>query len=145
MPADLAPTSVTDKPAPDCIFVYGSLLSTIAHPKGEQLRREASLVGTATLSGSLYRVSWYPALTLAPGRIVHGEVYRMHTPRETLAWLDEYEGITSGPAAVAESDEYERRVVPVTLVSGATLDAWVYIYLRPLDPDRLVETGRWTG
>lgn len=134
-----------DKPTPDCIFVYGSLLSAIAHPKGEQLRREASLVAAASLPGRLYRVSWYPALSLDAGGMVHGEVYRMRSPAKTLAWLDEYEGLTSGPSAVAGSDEYERRIVTVTLEGGAAIDAWVYVYLRPLDPAQIVPSGRWTG
>lgn len=129
----------------DCIFVYGSLLSAIAHPMGERLRREASLVAAASLPGKLYRVSWYPALTLDPGGTVHGEVYRMRTPRETLAWLDEYEGITAGPTAVAQSDEYERRIVTATLEDGTSIDAWTYVYRHALGPGQFVPSGRWTG
>jgi hypothetical protein len=35
------------------LFVYGSLLSAIGHPMGERLRREATLVGSASVSGRL--------------------------------------------------------------------------------------------
>ncbi len=129
----------------DCIFVYGSLLSAIAHPMGERLRREAALVGAATISGRLFRVSWYPAVRLDPTGTVHGEVYRLTDPAGTLAWLDEYEGIVPGPTGVAESDEYERRTVAVRLATGDAVDAWVYLYRRPVDGLNEVPSGRWTG
>lgn len=130
----------------DCIFVYGSLLSTVAHPKGEQLRREAGLIGSATVRGRLYRVSWYPAVKLGGSAIVHGELYRMHMPSVTLAWLDEYEGITPGPSGVAASDEYERRAITVTLDQGdGDVEAWIYHYRRSIEGVPMVASGRWTG
>lgn len=129
----------------DCIFVYGSLLSAIAHPMGERLRREAALIGTATIPGRLFRVSWYPAVRLDPTGTVHGEVYRLAGPVATLAWLDEYEGIVPGPTGVAESDEYERRTVAVRLATGDAVGAWVYLYRRPVDGLTEVPSGRWTG
>ena len=46
----------------DHLFVYGSLMSALAHPMGDQLRLEASLVGPARIAGRLHRVSWYPGL-----------------------------------------------------------------------------------
>lgn len=129
----------------DCIFVYGSLLSTIAHPMGERLRREASLVGDAAIPARLFRVSWYPAVTLDPSGTVHGEVYRLRTPAATLAWLDEYEGIVPGPTGVAESDEYERRVITVRLDDGVAMEAWTYLYRRSTGGMAEVASGRWTG
>lgn len=128
----------------DLIFVYGSLIRAIAHPMGERLRREAEFVAPASVAARLYKVSWYPAVKLGGG-VVHGEVYRLAAPAATLAWLDEYEGITPGPTGVAQSDEYERRVVPVTLDNGATVDAWIYLYRRPIDGVPEVVSGRWTG
>ena len=129
----------------DCIFVYGSLLSAIAHPMGERLRREATLAGPATIPGRLFRVSWYPAVKLDAAGTVHGEVYRLPDPAATLAWLDEYEGIVPGPTGVAESDEYERRIASVRLETGDEVDAWVYLYRRPADGLAEVTSGRWTG
>ena len=37
------------------LFVYGSLMSAAAHAMGERLRREARLVGEATIQGRLHR------------------------------------------------------------------------------------------
>ena len=47
------------------LFVYGTLLSTAGHPMGVRLRREARLIGAASIQGRLYRVSWYPGLVEA--------------------------------------------------------------------------------
>lgn len=129
----------------DCLFVYGSLLSAIDHPMGERLRREATLRGPATVPGRLFRVSWYPAVILDATGTVHGEVYRLHTCDRTLAWLDEYEGIVAGPAGVAESGEYERCTTTVRLDGGGEVDAWIYLYRRPVDGLAEVTSGLWTG
>jgi gamma-glutamylcyclotransferase (GGCT)/AIG2-like uncharacterized protein YtfP len=131
----------------DFLFVYGSLISAIAHPMGERLRQEALLVGPATVQGRLYRVSWYPGVALSDDAAdqVHGEVYRLINPMGTLEWLDAYESITPGPTGVAAHDEYERRVVSAYAEDGTSLRAWMYIY-RP-NPSGLMQiaTGRWTG
>jgi gamma-glutamylcyclotransferase (GGCT)/AIG2-like uncharacterized protein YtfP len=131
----------------DLIFVYGSLVSAIAHPQGERLRREADLLGPATLPARLYRVSWYPAIVKSeePGDLVHGEVYRLRTPDSTLAWLDEYEGITRGATSVTSPNEYERVAAAVDLAAGGNFDAWVYLYLRPTAALERVASGRWSG
>jgi gamma-glutamylcyclotransferase (GGCT)/AIG2-like uncharacterized protein YtfP len=131
----------------DLLFVYGSLLSAIAHPMGDRLRREAHLVGPATVQGRLYRVSWYPGVVLSddPASQVHGEVYRLSNPAGALDWLDAYESITPGPTGVAANDEYERRIVDARAADGAPLQAWVYVYKQ--SPTALIQvpTGRWTG
>jgi gamma-glutamylcyclotransferase (GGCT)/AIG2-like uncharacterized protein YtfP len=99
------------------LFVYGSLLSTAHHPMGARLRREARSLGAATLQGRLYRVHWYPAAidSADPTHRVHGEVYALHDPTGTLAWLDAYEGI----APSGEAGEYRRVERPVRLATGA--------------------------
>lgn len=129
----------------DLIFVYGSLLTRAAHPMGDKLRREATLVGAASIQGRLYRVSWYPGVVLSdnPADHVYGEVYRLAEPLASLRWLDEYEGITPGPTGVAESDQYERRIVRVRLESGEPLDAWMYLYRRPVTDLERVASGHW--
>lgn len=132
-------------PPSTVLFVYGSLLSRIAHPQGERLRREATLIGSATLQARLYRVAWYPGVVLSDAVTdsVHGEIYRLNAT--TLAWLDEYEGVTAGAASVAPAAEYARRLCTVHDTTGAQVTAWVYLYQR--DTARLVrvDDGRWTG
>src|SRR5262245_46244929 len=108
------------------LFVYGSLISSANRPMGGRLRRESRLVGPATILGRLYRISWYPALVETEDQTerVHGEVYALNSPRITLAWLDAYEGISSGRP---DGDDYARLERRVTLGSSGLLDAWVYV------------------
>jgi gamma-glutamylcyclotransferase (GGCT)/AIG2-like uncharacterized protein YtfP len=131
----------------DLLFVYGSLVSAIAHPQGERLRREATLLGGATLQARLYRVSWYPGVALSrdPADVVHGELYRLTPPAQALDWLDEYEGIKLGATSVAPNDEYERRVCRVHTADAAAHEAWVYLYRRDTAARERVPDGRWRG
>ena len=43
------------------LFVYGSLMTALAHPMGDRLRKEARLLGPGGIAGRLYRVSWHLA------------------------------------------------------------------------------------
>jgi gamma-glutamylcyclotransferase (GGCT)/AIG2-like uncharacterized protein YtfP len=131
----------------ELLFVYGSLVSAVAHPKGERLRREAALLGPATLQAQLYRVSWYPGITLSddPADLVLGELYRLAAPSQSLAWLDEYEGIAPGATSVAPTDDYERRACIVRSQDGQSHRAWVYLYRRETVRLERVMDGRWRG
>ena len=124
------------------LLVYGSLLSRVRHPVGTRLRREAHLVGGATIEGRLYSLGRYPGLVEAadsPYR-VHGEVYDLKRPALTLKWLDAYEGIVPGKP---ERSPYERIERPVHLVSGETLTAWVYLYCKSVRTRPEVLGGHW--
>lgn len=128
------------------LFVYGSLLKTIAHAMGERLRAEAALVGSATVQGRLYRVSWYPAIieSSADADRVHGEVYRLENPAASLAWLDAYEGLTRDASSVTEPDEYQRVERPARLASNHDIiNAWVYLYRHPVTGLGHIASGRW--
>lgn len=127
-----------------CLFVYGTLLSTVDHPMSRRLGREADFIGPATFQGKLYRVAWYPGLVNGEfGDVVHGELHRLRNPDEALIWLDEFEGVTRGTSSVTEPDEYERVERPVITEAGPET-AWVYL-LRS-DPTGLerVVSGRWS-
>jgi gamma-glutamylcyclotransferase (GGCT)/AIG2-like uncharacterized protein YtfP len=124
------------------LFVYGSLLSFVRHPMGTRLRREASLLGQATIQGRLYSLGRYPGLVeAAEGAYpVHGEVYELKTPAVSLEWLDAYEGIVPGKP---DRSPYARLERPVRLASGETLAAWVYLYRRSVRSRRELPDGRW--
>ena len=124
------------------LFVYGSLLSRVCHPMGTRLRGEARLVGAATIEGRLYSLGRYPALVESPEGPypVHGEVYALTSPASSLQWLDRYEGIVPGKP---EESPYGREERPVSLASGASLIAWVYLYRRSVRTRPEVRGGRW--
>lgn len=120
------------------LFVYGTLRDGSGHPMGERLAGEADWVGTASVEGALYLISWYPGLTLTPGTgsWVVGDVYRLRDPGESLRWLDEYEG------CAGESPEYERIRHPVRLLAESLdLEVWVYRFLGPLERARMIPGG----
>jgi len=124
------------------LFVYGTLLSTAGHPMGARLQREARLIGEAFLPGRLYRIGEYPGLVedTDPQVQVHGEVYVLHDPVNTLTWLDAYEGIVPG---APDRNEYERVERPVRLASSEQITVWVYLYRKDVARFRLIPDGRW--
>lgn len=124
------------------LFVYGSLLSRVRHPVGARLRREARLVGEATIKGRLYSVGRYPGLVEAADSpyAVHGEVYDLRTPATSLKWLDAYEDIVAGKA---ERNPYERVERPVCLAAGGMVTSWVYLYRKSVRTRPEVIGGYW--
>jgi gamma-glutamylcyclotransferase (GGCT)/AIG2-like uncharacterized protein YtfP len=126
------------------LFVYGSLMSSAGHPMGGRLRREARLVGEATIQGRLYKVSWYPGVVASrePGERVHGEVYALDNPGRALAWLDAYEGLVPGNR---DENEYERAERQARLASGEEITAWVYLYRKDVAGLSALPGGRWVA
>ncbi|HEX5998681.1 MAG TPA: gamma-glutamylcyclotransferase family protein [Hyphomicrobiaceae bacterium] len=133
------------------LFVYGTLLSHAGHAMGARLRRDAQLIGPATMAGRLYNLGRYPGLVEAPERpihgangttpsLVHGEVYALKMPAITLRWLDAYEGVLP---LRPDQGVYARVERLAWLNSGATLRAWVYVYLMSVRPRQRLADGRW--
>ena len=103
------------------LFVYGTLRSEFENEYARSLRSKADLVGRATVTGSIYRVDYFPAFRPEPAGEVHGEVYRLRDPETTLKTLDEYEG-----------SEFERVVV-----NGN----WIYQYRAQPPDDSQIPSG----
>jgi gamma-glutamylcyclotransferase (GGCT)/AIG2-like uncharacterized protein YtfP len=124
----------------DDLFVYGSLCSWAGHPNGARLGSEAARLEPASIMGKLYRITWYPGLVPSddPGDVVHGELVTLRDAAASFLWLDPYESLD-------KSDEYERVRRVVMLGDGSRLEAWVYLYRWPIDPQMRVASGRWTG
>jgi len=127
---------------PEYLFVYGTLMSTAAHPMGARLAREAVNLGPATIAGRLYDLGKWPGLRDCDDArsIVHGEVYALNDASRSLDWLDAYEGIH--PAAPPLT-EYVRARRTVRLSDGRELTAWVYLYQWDVRSGRPLPEGRW--
>jgi gamma-glutamylcyclotransferase (GGCT)/AIG2-like uncharacterized protein YtfP len=108
----------------------------------KRLESQSRHVGAGWIGGRLYSLGHYPGVVLADAPLdrAHGELVRLINPARVLTWLDDYEGC--GPAQ-PEPHEYERVVVPVTLRSGAVLEAWVYAYKGPVSRARQIPGGRF--
>lgn len=125
---------------PDCLFVYGTLLGSAGHPAGRLLREAGELLGKATCQGRLYHIGEYPGMIVSPLRKdrVTGEVYRLKNPGRALARLDLYEGCRTG---AGNTGEFVRRLHKVSLAGGTSVNAWVYVYNRPVARLRRIASG----
>ena len=143
-------------PGPTLLAAYGTLMT--GQENGLPPAMRARLLGgrPCLIRGRLYEVreampggreAVYPALV--EGRHdrarIPGEVFEIGgDPAEaaaTLAAIDRYEDcIPDDPTA----STYLRRRRPV-LASGLALEAWIYLYNRPVDRLRPVPGNSWAG
>ncbi len=113
------------------LFVYGTLKRD---GPAAGLLADSVLLARATVPGTLYRTEkGYPALMLAGGGKVHGEVWRC--PWSLLQRLDEHEGV---------EDRLFRRVG----VQVRDWPCWTYVagpaLARQLTPERRIAAGVWS-
>jgi gamma-glutamylcyclotransferase (GGCT)/AIG2-like uncharacterized protein YtfP len=126
----------------DLLFVYGTLMRGFDHPMARLLSRSADHLGEARCRGRLHLIKHYPGLVLSndPADAVFGELYRLRHPNELLSEFDMYEACGEG---FAEPTEYLRQMLPVTLDSGAAIEAWTYIYNWPAAHLPRIASGRF--
>ena len=114
------------------LFVYGTLHPSRAPQALQDLVSRFRSRGRGTVKGRLYDFGAYPGVVLdETAGLVAGEVFLLPEDTDTFARLDDYEGYV--PASLSES-LYLRQVVGVRMEDGGELQAWIYVYNRPL-PD----------
>ena len=126
------------------VFVYGTLRAAVAHPLANLLAEHGRPLGNATCPGALYDVGPYPAAVASddPADRIHGEAWLLDPSKAdmVLTTLDHYEGCPDGEEGPAL---YLRRRIEVTLEGGEIVEAWIWLYNRPLDGLRRIESGDW--
>ena len=103
------------------------------------LARNCSYVGEGYMNGKLYEVAGYPGAvesTELNDKVV-GEVYKI-VNHNVLPVLDEYEECTD---SFPKPHEYVRRKIPVYLLNGEKLFAWVYLYNLEISKLKLIQSG----
>ena len=112
------------------------------HPMHKVVARAAEYLGEAWFTGRLYQVHHYPGVVASnnPGDKVFGELYALHAPRETLAELDDYEGC--GPRN-PKPTEFARSLHHVHRSDGTSVEAWIYLYNRPIGAAPRILSGRF--
>lgn len=118
----------------EMVGVYGTLR---AGGSNHFRMRGAEWIGTAKISGSLYRIDWYPGMVLGGDGEVRGEIYRVDA--RVLAELDDFEGVS----ADEEGGEYRRVRTPARLADGSLLKVWVWEWLGPCDEGMRIPSGDW--
>jgi len=126
----------------DHLFVYGTLMRGYDHPMAQLLSRVGDFVGEARCRGRLHLVKHYPGLVLSDEDkdTVFGELFRLREVEAALREFDIYEACGEG---FAEPTEYLRRLLPVTLETGAVIAAWTYLYNWPVDGLPRIASGRF--
>lgn len=111
------------------IFVYGTLRRGGNADMHALLTRYSEYVATAKVQGKLYALQTYPAMVESEKMTdqVLGELYKITDSRKLFALLDDYEECSE---KFPLPHEYSRKQLPVKLVSGEQVRAWVYLYNR---------------
>ena len=127
------------------VFVYGSLRSDMFNYE-TYLNGKVEETQKATMQGELFHLDnkGYPAVIPGEGEVV-GELMTFKDFESTLKDLDELEAYVEGEEA---ENEYNRKIVDVTLEDGSTEKAYYYEYNPTADynkDDQLikVEDGDW--
>jgi gamma-glutamylcyclotransferase (GGCT)/AIG2-like uncharacterized protein YtfP len=123
----------------DLLFVYGTLMRGFDNPAAKLLSRSAAFCGEARCQGRLYLVTYYPGLVRSDdaGDAVFGELFSLHAPEASLVLLNDYEG-----CGLAEP-RYLRQLLPVIREDGGVVEAWTYIYNRPVTKLKRITSGRF--
>lgn len=120
------------------IFVYGTLRRACSTGAHNIYLAGAEFIDSTAVDGTLFRVSYYPALKLDnSGSKVIGEVYKLHSA-EQLARLDVYEECDY-PAQ--PDQEYKRQKINLLTTSGVALSAWVYAYQHASEGLEIITSG----
>lgn len=111
----------------ELIFVYGTLRKETGTAMHYVLARDCEYLSEAYIQGKLYEVNGYPGFIESDSQKdqVTGELYKLVDQHSVLAKLDEYEECSE---QFPKPHEYVRKKLPVTLVNGRTVSAWVYVF-----------------
>ena len=114
------------------LFVYGTLNDPEALTRLLGNRDRWREVGVGAVRGALFDLGDFPGLleSESSADTVRGMVIELTEPDVALTRLDAYEGVHDGV--------YVRREMPVRLDAGKSLNAWVYLYNRPVGKGRRI-------
>ena len=122
------------------VFVYGTLRQAFNHPMHILLAKHGVRVGDGWMRGKLYDVKHYPGAVRSINRQdkVCGEVYFLADSRHLMQRLDDYEECSP---QFPYPHEYHREVVPINLFGNGIVQAWSYVYSRPVTGLVPIEDG----
>lgn len=120
----------------DYLFVYGTLRRGSPHPMQQLPASNSRYCGKSRFRGRRYELEGYPGVVPSadPQDRVQGDLLQLASP----GLLEQYE--QAGPAA-AQPSKYRRQRVRVESEPAGQLDAWIYLYNRPLKRQRQIRSG----
>jgi gamma-glutamylcyclotransferase (GGCT)/AIG2-like uncharacterized protein YtfP len=122
----------------ELVFFYGTLMTPFNRTGRLRIDQHLAYKGRGTIRAALFDLGIYPAAVPASDAHVWGEIYEMTFPSIVLGALDEVEGHSPSEP---ESSLYTRRLTPVTMDDGETVEAWAYFYNAPLGRAERIESG----
>ncbi len=131
---------VTSSIPGEALFVYGTLRKQWEHPLSRMLRRESRFLGEAAFPGRLYDLGEYPGAVRSSVATewVKGDLFLLSNPAESFGVLDEYEGVAAPVGGVAL---FRRERCSALLGPGRMVESWVYLFNRPTDGFRRIDSG----
>jgi gamma-glutamylcyclotransferase (GGCT)/AIG2-like uncharacterized protein YtfP len=122
------------------IFFYGTLMTPFNRPGRTRIDSQLMFKGHGSIAAALFDLGMYPAAVPADrdNARVRGEVYQMSNAADVLQVLDEIEDCRS---TAPDTSLYTRRLVPVTLDDGRSVNAWAYFYNAPLGRAERIDSG----
>jgi gamma-glutamylcyclotransferase (GGCT)/AIG2-like uncharacterized protein YtfP len=114
--------------------VYGTLRKGVDNELARYLASVAHRLGDGRVCGRLYHLGSYPGMKLSGDESdqVFGDLYELPDAEAVLPVLDDYERC---------GEEYERRVITVSLSDGTTTEAWIYVYLGDVSNKPRIVSG----
>ncbi len=119
-------------------FFYGTLMTGFDRRRRLGMDSRMAFRGRGWIQGALFDLGLYPAAVPSEAGRIHGEVFELADPASVLAALDEIEGYRPDEP---DTSLYVRRLVPVRLDDGTTVEAWAYFYNAPLGAAPKIASG----
>ena len=109
------------------IFVYGTLRKEISSSMYHVLTSHSEYYGDGFIQAKLYEIDEYPGAIETENQEskVKGELYKIINEAQLLSKLDEYEESSNN---FPQPHEYVRKKLPVSLINGGKVMAWVYFF-----------------
>lgn len=126
-----------DKQPDEHVLVYGTLKRGYRNYRALELADKVQYVTTTQIKGALYDMGRYPGLIDGPHQVT-AELHKIINPA-VLPQLDELEGWHPE----SEHAFYTRECRQVTTPKSGPVDAWIYIYNRPVKPEWLIKDQCW--
>ena len=109
------------------------------NPFAERLHALSTFTGKGSFPGTLYKIDWYPGAVYKEKNKnrIFGEVYKITIPEILFPELDVYEDVFDDE----KKSLYLRKMIPVLMTDGFTINCWVYLYNQDTTDLQIIETG----
>jgi gamma-glutamylcyclotransferase (GGCT)/AIG2-like uncharacterized protein YtfP len=128
---------------PEYLFVYGTLMKRYdKNPFVNEIEQFASFHSSAFTMGELYLVDYYPGLIKTDTfEFVYGELFTIHDSEKLFSLLDPYE--SCDPNDDSNSQYLREQIDVFTEIRQPALNAWTYIFNKPTNLLRRIESGNF--